>query len=200
MTRQGRPSIAAPSHISGALLQQRCAPAPSLHALPAGLLQSQNLFYAWDAPWTLRPPLNHPTFLLSTPELLPGWQRGPLRRCSSREFAKLVKSSDAAEVRAQLLDCTAYFFCCRVAFRLALAILSAPWALSDPASGALFDGSLLSCVLSACSLLLGLAAHDALDPPGGSRRRSGMRSGLPSRARSVTSWSRPSSPSVAERA
>ena len=110
MARQGRPSIAAPSHISGALLQQRCAPAPSLHALPDGLLQSQTLFHAWAAPWTLRPPLNHPTFLLSTPEFSAGWQRGPLRRCSSREFAKLVKSSDAAEVRAQLLDCTAFFF------------------------------------------------------------------------------------------
>ena len=200
MARQGRPSIAAPSHISGALLQQRCAPAPSLHALPDGLLQSQILFYAWAAPWTLRPPLNHPTFILLTPELDAGWQPGPLRRCSSGKARS--SSSRATPPRCARMRSTALpnFFCCCTSSRLAPAILSPPSALSDPVSGALFDGSLLSCVLSACSLLLGLVAHDTLDPPGGSRRRGGMRSGLPSRARSVTSLSRPSSPRVAERA
>ena len=126
--------------------------------------------------------------------------RGPLRRCSSREFAKLVKSRDAAEVCAQLIDCTAYFFCCRVAARLAPAILSAPWALSDPCSGALSDDTLVLCRSPHAGLLLGLVPHNALDYPGGSRWRGGLLSGLLRRARSVTSWSRTPSPSVEERA
>ena len=200
MARQARPSIAPPPCISGASLAQRCTPAPSPHAWPDGLLQSQTLFHAWDAPLTLRKPLNHPAFLLSTPELSAGWQRGPFRRCSSREFAKLVKSRDAAEVCAQLIDCTAYFFCCRVAARLAPAILSAPWALSDPASGALSDDTLVLCRSPHAGLLLGLVPHNALDYPGGSRWRGGLLSGLLRRARSVTSWSCTPSPSVEERA